>query len=252
MSDMMKNADRYYFPVADLNGAAKPEQTKTIEVTGNGTQTVTPDAGYVLSSVTVNTNVPAPAVPTQEKSVTVVENGVTEVEPDAGNFLTKVSITTNVPGTPTQEKTSDVASNGQTVIAPDSGYVLSKVAVNVNVPAPENNIPAIVGRTITALTAEDLAGATIIGVYALYGCTALTAVTIPATVTAIGEYALQCGSSTAKTTFTMQGTTPPVIQATTFTADNVAAIIVPAGSGDAYKAADGWSALSALISEAAA
>ena len=38
---------------------AKPEQNKTLTVTENGTQTVKPDTGKVLSNVTVITNVPA-------------------------------------------------------------------------------------------------------------------------------------------------------------------------------------------------
>ncbi len=39
--------------------SAKPEQTKTVDITQNGTTTVTPDNGNVLSDVTVNVNVPS-------------------------------------------------------------------------------------------------------------------------------------------------------------------------------------------------
>ena len=37
---------------------AKPEQTKTVTITENGTITITPDSGKVLTTVTVTTNVP--------------------------------------------------------------------------------------------------------------------------------------------------------------------------------------------------
>ena len=37
--------------------SAKPEQTKTVDIPSNGTTTVTPDNGNVLSAVTVNVNV---------------------------------------------------------------------------------------------------------------------------------------------------------------------------------------------------
>ena len=40
------------------DGTAKPEQTKTIEVTENGTYKITPDSGKVLSSATAKVNVP--------------------------------------------------------------------------------------------------------------------------------------------------------------------------------------------------
>lgn len=39
--------------------SAKPEQTKTVEITSNEKTTVTPDNGNVLSAVTVNVNVPS-------------------------------------------------------------------------------------------------------------------------------------------------------------------------------------------------
>ena len=118
--------ESYVFPVADLNGAAKPEQSKTVNITANGMQTVTPDSGKVLSSVVINTNVPAPAVQTQEKSVTITQNGDSEVTPDAGKYLSKVNISVNVQ-----------ASSG-------------------------NKLPQVVDGTVTTITAEDLAGATTI------------------------------------------------------------------------------------------
>ena len=324
MNDYFSDCD--YFPVADLNGSAKPEQAKTINVTANGTQTVTPDSGYALSSVTVNTNVPstptqtkevdisqngettispdsgytlssvainvnvpAPAVETQEKSVTITQNGASEVTPDTGKYLSKVSITTNVegeatptqektqeitsntttvitpdegyalssvtvvtdiPATPTQTKTVDITSNGQTTVLPDAGYNLSGVTVNVNVPAPASKLPSVIDKSVTEITAEDLGDITSIGLYAFYDCQNLTSITIPASVTSIGDHALQCGSQTNKVTITMLGSTPPTISSTTMQYDNIAQIIVPEGSVLAYTGATNWANYSALIIEA--
>lgn len=39
-------------------GATTPTQTKSVEIVANGTESVVPDAGYVLSKVDINVNVP--------------------------------------------------------------------------------------------------------------------------------------------------------------------------------------------------
>ena len=56
-------------------------------------------------------------------------------------------------------------------------------------PSGVSKFPQIVDRTVTELTAEDLAGITTIGKYAFHSCTLLTSVTIPNSVTNIDEYA---------------------------------------------------------------
>ena len=76
--------------------AAKPEQVKSVAITENGTTTVTPDDGHVLSSVNVDVNVPSK--PEQAKSVTITENGTTEITPDAGYTLSGASVSVNVSG----------------------------------------------------------------------------------------------------------------------------------------------------------
>lgn len=129
---------------------AKPEQTKTLTVTENGTQTVKPDTGKVLSGVTVTTNVPA--TPTEEKTVDLaMASGNQVVTPASGKHLTKVTITkpatlaagniksgvniggvtgTLSPAKAEQAKTVDLAmASGNQIVSPDSGKVLSGVTI---------------------------------------------------------------------------------------------------------------------------
>lgn len=47
----------YYFPL-QTGGSSKEEQEKSITITSNGVNTVTPDAGKSLSKVSITTNVP--------------------------------------------------------------------------------------------------------------------------------------------------------------------------------------------------
>lgn len=133
----------------------KEEQTKSVTITENGSQTVTPDSGKVLSEVTVEVNVPA--TPTQEKTVALaMASGDQTVAPDSGKVLSKVTITKpatmiasnikkdinigGVVGTlevqkEEQTKTVTITSNGTQDVTPDTGKVLSKVTVTTNVPA---------------------------------------------------------------------------------------------------------------------
>jgi hypothetical protein len=61
-------------------GSGLPTQEKTKNVTENGTVEVVPDAGYTMSKVTVNVNVPD--VPAVVEELNVTENGT--YEPDDG------------------------------------------------------------------------------------------------------------------------------------------------------------------------
>lgn len=119
-------------------GTAKPEQTKTIEVTENGTYKITPDSGKVLSSATAKVNVPeryeegfqagVDSVKLQEKTAT--ENG--DVLPDAG-FSGMAKVTVAVPVKEEQEKSITITENGTTEVTPDEGKTLSKVIVETSV-----------------------------------------------------------------------------------------------------------------------
>ena len=67
----------------------------------------------------------------------------------------------------------------------------------------------------------------------------VTELTIPASVTSIGDYAL-AGNVTNRMTLTVLPTTPPTLGSNVFFLDTRSVIKVPAASVAAYKAADGW------------
>ena len=74
----------------------------------------------------------------------------------------------------------------------DSGYTgLGTVVVDVATSGGGGNelFKALVVRSITEVTAEDLDGATSIGKYAFYYCESLTSITIPNSFTSIGDRA---------------------------------------------------------------
>lgn len=283
---------------------SKPEQEKTITITTNGSRTVTPDGGKVLSKVTITTNVPA--TPTEEKTAELaLANGNQVISPDSGKVLSKVTIikpvaltpenirkNTEIGGVigaleeakPEQEKTAE-ATNSRQIISPNVGKTLSKVVIEA-APLPSRGngiykntnkclinmvsktlilgcndsiIPSDIGitsigdyafsycRGLTSITIPD--SVTSIKGYAFYNCSGLTSITIPDSVTSIGNGAFE--SCNGLTNVTMLPTTPPQLGNNVFPS-NVTTITVPAGCGETYKAADGWSAYADKIVEAAA
>lgn len=160
-----------YYPPSDVDGYspvkvnvpsdAKTEQTKKITVTENGSKTVVPDSGKVLSKVMVTVNVPdaytdgyeagyeegydegnndgydigydesQSSIRLQEK--TAEKNGcVTADEGYTG--LSKVIIDVPSDKKPKQTKEIYIRENGTKLILPDDGKELSKVTVNTVVP----------------------------------------------------------------------------------------------------------------------
>lgn len=90
---------------------------------------------------------------------------------------------------------------------------------------------------------------TSIGRYAFYHCVSLTSITIGNSITSIGGRAFEnCFSLTS---VTILATTPPTIDSDTFISSFSGTIIVPKGTGDAYKAATNWSKFADHIQEAA-
>lgn len=60
---------------------------------------------------------------------------------------------------------------------------------------------SLVDKTITTVTAKDLAGVTKIGAQAFYRCSLLVSVTIPSSVTEIGDFAFQASEQLSLLTF---------------------------------------------------
>lgn len=136
-----------------------------------------------------------------------------------------------------------------------------------------NKFVELVQRTIKTVTEDDLQGSTFISALAFGGCSELTSVTIPDSVTSIGQQAFYyCSGLTSVTigngvtsigkqafydcssltSVTMLSTTPPTIRYDIFDSNFSGTITVPAGCGDAYKAASGWNAYAGKIVEATA
>lgn len=70
-------------------GGTTPTQEKTVNITTNGTHTVTPDAGYALSKVTANVNVPLPEAEYIEVTPTKEFQHIT---PSAGKIIGSVGV----------------------------------------------------------------------------------------------------------------------------------------------------------------
>lgn len=85
-----KYCDRDIVVTAEC-GTPTPTQEKAVNITANGTHTVTPDEGYALSKVTANVNVPIPEGYIQPSgTLEVTENGTFDV-------TDKASVNVNVP-----------------------------------------------------------------------------------------------------------------------------------------------------------
>ena len=102
------------------------------------------------------------------------------------------------------------------------------------------------GELVTNLIIPD--SVTSIGEYAFSYCSGLTSVTIGNGVTSIGDYAFRGWSGL--TSITMLPTNPPTLGSSSIPS-NVTTITVPAGTGNAYKAATNWSKYADKIQEAA-
>lgn len=89
----------------------------------------------------------------QTKSVSIVTNKQTVIQPDAGKLLETVVVTTNVQPV-TQEKTVAITENGTTEITPDIGKVLSKVTATVNVPSSGAELNVAYGDTAPTDTSK--------------------------------------------------------------------------------------------------
>lgn len=78
-------------------GGSSNYQSKSVEITENGTTSITADTGYdALSNVNVTTNIQPDL---ESKTITITENTTTLIEPTQGkDGLSSVSVTTNISG----------------------------------------------------------------------------------------------------------------------------------------------------------
>lgn len=211
------------------SGGAKEEQTKTLDVTENGTYMISPDEGKVLSSASVNVNVPLKAE--QEKSVNILQNGTVEVVPDEGKTLSKVTVETSV------------ASAGG---------------------AGNELFNSLIKKTITRVTEADFQGATIVPRYIFYQCRELESVDLPEGIVTFQTQAFSTCSKLpsitipasvqtfesqiffncdALTSVTFKGTPTGTIYGNIFNqCDNLTVINVPWSQNDAANANAPWGA----------
>lgn len=108
-------------------------QSKTINVTTNGSQTITPDTGYdALSSVLINVQVPIPSL--QTKNYEFTQNTHIVLSPEQGyDGFSSIDLTINVPGSQPVLETKNITQNG--TYTPSQGYDgIGQAIVNVKSP----------------------------------------------------------------------------------------------------------------------
>ena len=205
----------------------------TVDVTPiEQAQTLPTQGKYVENDITVD------AIPSRYKDTT----GTDAV---AGDMLAGKKAVTGagqITGTiPTYDGATTVTQNG--TIAVGGKYAPNNLTVNV-----PNNYAALANKTITELTAENLAGATQIGAYTFYGCTALESVVIPSTVTSIGASAFEGCTNCLTYDFTASQAVPTLDNVSAFTGINQnCKIIVPDALYDAWVIAQNWATYAPYI-----
>jgi hypothetical protein len=164
-------------------GGDTPTQEKTVALDmANGNQIINSDDGKTMTQATVL----KPATMAAEN----IKSGV-NIGGVVGSLEGKL---------PEEEKTVTITENGTTEVNATDGKAMTKVVVTTNVAIDNNKIGQIVDGSINELTAGDLKGATIIRDFVFYYCRSLTSVTIPNSVTSIGNSAFsQCSNLTSVT-----------------------------------------------------
>ena len=127
----------YYYTKVSVN-VQPPLQSKTIEITENGTSTiVADDEHYGLGSVNLNVNVPTQSFETEELNVTA--NGTYTPSTDGFSKI-NVNVEPNL-----QSKTIEITENGQNTIVADSNYDgLEAVNIEVNVSATASKFVVVI------------------------------------------------------------------------------------------------------------
>lgn len=272
------------------NVPATPVEEKTVELAlASGDQVVTPTAGKNISKVTItkpatlapenikkDTNIGGVvgtlegAKPEQEKTAAAT-NSKQIVSPDSGKVLSKVIIE----ATPLPSINNDRYANVNKCLIDKNSKTLI-LGCNDSVIPSDSSVTSIGDYAFSGCTSLMSVvipdSVTNIGNSAFSGCGSLTSVTIPDSVTSIGGSAFSSCSNLRSVTIgngvtsiggyvfygcsgliniTMLPTTPPTLGSSAIPS-NVTTITVPAGCGDAYKTAEGWSAYAGKIVEATA
>ncbi len=189
------------------------------------------------------------------KDVTVTENGVTVIKPVPGRVITRVNLTVNVAGGGTNKQAQIISKTiteldaadfaGVTEIARYAFYdclELTSVVIPANVKTVAEYAFASC-RNMSDLTLSN--GLEVIGEQA-FGTCPIEALTVPASVTTIGDGAF--GGGFSLTSVTVLASTPPALGANAFENNPaLTSIKVPASSVEQYKAAANWSAYADII-----
>lgn len=193
-------------------------------------------------------------------------NGVNTIKVENADQVGQYVTFTNL--TPVEETVTPTTATQE--ITPQEGEMLSKVTVNpVTASIDANIVPqniksgvSILGVTgeyeainkiaqyangsLTSIDEDDLYGVTSIKRYAFPYSDNLLYITIPSSVSRIGQQSFR--SCPMIVSITIKATTPPTLEnANAFTDTGSGPIYVPAESVDTYKSASNWSSLASRI-----
>ena len=85
-SDPLVYPDGFVTAIQAIQTGTKPEQTKSVIITSNGTTTVIPDEGKTLSSVSITTNVPVNGIPGRKIGTYAVTDGILSFSVEQEDF----------------------------------------------------------------------------------------------------------------------------------------------------------------------
>lgn len=120
------------------------------------------------------------------------------------------------------------------------------IALAPKIGVPRNKLAQLVSRTITEVTADDLAGVIEIPRYLFEGCSNLKRVDIPISVKNIEYYAFV--NCTSLERVTLHSSTPPTIQAGIFNGcPSTCRYAVPKESVELYKTTEPWNTIASRI-----
>lgn len=132
------NPQNFRSEIASIE-TAKPEQTKTVTITENGTITIIPDSGKVLTAVTVTTNVQADKPTLNAPAIALSGSNITITDNLNGNFVTSYTLYN---GSTVITTTTSKTINLSTYITTAGTYTLTVKAkgTNFNESASSNSV----------------------------------------------------------------------------------------------------------------